>query len=280
MLNENMVELNKNYFMDNREILKSIPDKSINLFLEDMPYNTTQCDWEYEVDLKEYWELRLPKLADNGVFILTGVEPFSSKLRLSNDKMYRVDWIWEKDSAGNFMSIDYNPFKIFENVIVFSKSSSITFNPIRIERNDASLKRYKIGNENIIKRNKKEGAEHYNINYVQSSISSDGYKHPNNIVYFPKFDTDRYAGIKHPTRKPIALFEYFIKTYTNENDLVFDGYSGSGTTAIACIRNNRKYIICENKKEYFDLQTKRILEEIDKTSLFNSLGGRQDRISA
>jgi site-specific DNA-methyltransferase (adenine-specific) len=276
-----MLETNKNYFSDNREILKSIPDKSINLFLEDMPYNTTQCDWEYEVDLKEYWELRLPKLADNGVFILTGVEPFSSKLRLSNDKMYRVDWIWEKDSAGNFMSIDYNPFKIFENVIVFSKSSSITFNPIRIERNDASLKRYKIGNENIIKRNKKEGAEHYNINYVQSSISSDGYKHPNNIVYFPKFDTDRYAGIKHPTRKPIALFEYFIKTYTNENDIVFDGYSGSGTTAIACIRNNRKYIICENKKEYYDLQTKRILEEIDKTSLFNeSLGGRQDRISA
>ncbi len=276
-----MLETNKNYFSDNREILKSIPDKSINLFLEDMPYNTTQCDWEYEVDLEEYWRLRLPKLADKGVFVLTGVEPFSSKLRLSNEKMYKIDWAWEKESAGNFMNVGKHPFKMFENVLIFSRGDH-TYNPIRIPRNDASLKRVKAGVVYTRKPCKNsEGVVHYNVKNSGSSTAADGLKNPSNIVFFTKYDMyNKYAGIRHPTRKPIELFSYFIKTYTNENDIVFDGYSGSGTTAIACIRNNRKYIICENKKEYFDLQTKRIQEEIDKTSLFNSLGGRQDRISA
>ena len=84
-----MLETNKNYFADNRDVLKTIPDKSINLFLEDMPYNTTGCDWEYEVDLKEYWELRLPKLADNGVFVLTERQPFTSVLITSNIELLK-----------------------------------------------------------------------------------------------------------------------------------------------------------------------------------------------
>ena len=266
-----MLETNKNYFADNRDVLKTIPDKSINLFLEDMPYNTTGCDWEYEVDLKEYWELRLPKLADNGVFVLTGSQPFTSILITSNIKLFKYEWIWEKNRGSNFTLTKYAPMKEHESVLVFCKTSPKYF-PIMQERKGGGLDRtkYKYNPSNT-------GKSDFIGNLIKTHANHNG----NNELRYPssiqKFNCE--VGI-HPTQKPIELFSYFINTYTNENDIVFDGYSGSGTTAISCLRTNRQYIICENKKEYFDLQTKRIQEEIDKTSLFNSLGGRQDRLSA
>ncbi len=262
-----MLETNKNYFSDNREILKSIPDKSINLFLEDMPYNTTQCDWEYEVDLKEYWELRLPKLADNGVFVLTASQPFTTDLIMSNRKMFKYEMIWQKSIPSNFMQVNRMPLKYHENILVFFNNPS-TYNKVYIfEREDSGKERYKYK----INSDRTQSEQYYiERNKTKYDIEK---KNPMSVV---KINNEtRNNGCIHPTQKPIELFSYFIKAYTNENDIVFDGYSGSGTTAIACIRNNRQYIICENKKEYFDLQTKRIQEEIDKTSLFNSLGGRQ-----
>lgn len=256
-----MLETNKNYFADNRDILKTIPDKSINMFLEDMPYNTTQCDWEYEVDLKEYWDLRLPKLSDNGIFVLTGKQPFTSKLILSNEKMFKYELIWNKHRTSASQLANIRPLPSHENVLIFYKKNK--YFP------QMTKGRYM-----------KKAAGGKSDNYGEIKIVRYG-----SDLYYPRSILDFKAchnmtGKIHPTEKPSELFEYLIKTYTNENDIVFDGYSGSGTTAIACIRNNRKYIICENKKEYFDLQTKRIQEEIDKTSLFNSLGGRQDKLSA
>ena len=289
-----MLETNKNYFADNREILKTIPDKSINLFLEDMPYNTTQCDWEYEVDLKEYWELRLPKLADKGLFVLTATNPFACDLINSNRKMFRYDIIWEKTKPVGFANSRKMPMRSHELILIFYKSLP-KYNPIKTKLSDDEISslRFDIG-ENCPTHKMKVSKEVYysaetTVNKMIGYIPVEsGERYPTSII---KFSNWRQSGFvkgninldqssDHPTKKPVGLFEYLINTYTNENDIVFDGYSGSGTTAIACIRNNRQYIICENKKEYFDLQTKRIQEEIDKTSLFNSLGGRQDRISA
>lgn len=266
MLNENMVELNKNYFLDCREVLKTIPDKSINLFFEDMPYNTTGLGFEYEVDLEEYWRLRLPKLADNGLFLLTSVQPFTSKIIISNLQLFSIEWIWEKTMGTNFLNLDKHPFKKHESVIVFGKK--YTYNPQKEEG-----KRFirKAGINEV----RGKGAV-INSSQKKKTVINEGDRYPSSIQLFPNSNHNSL----HPTQKPLELIEYFIRTYTNENDIVFDGYSGSGTTAIACIRNNRQYIICENKKEYFDIQTKRILEEIDKTSLFNSLGGRQLQLSA
>jgi len=272
MLNENMVELNRNHFADNRDILKTIPDKSINLFLEDMPYNTTACDWEYEVDLKEYWELRLPKLADNGVFVLTGSQPFITDLINSNRKMFKYEWIWDKCRPTGFQNVKHAPMRQHEIVLIFYMSCN--YNRQFTEKHIINQRVNRIQTSKINEYSTSDTVR--NLIPKFSNEWDDTKKNPATIL---KYSNPNYNKI-HPTEKPVGLFSYLIKTYTNENDIVFDGYSGSGTTAIACIRNNRKYIICENKKEYFDLQTKRILEEIDKTSLFNSLGGRQDRISA
>ena len=261
-----MVELNKNYFADCREVLKTIPDKSINLFLEDMPYNTTQCDWEYEVDLEEYWRLRLPKLADKGLFVLTANQPFTTDLIMSNRKMFKYEIVWLKSQATNFLNSKKQPLRRNENIIVFYPKQCKYF-PIITKKNPKNIRSVSLKNNSSQCYGEYKSGDYRSIPLDMS--------YPDNIIY-----AENQQENIHPTGKPIELFSYLIKTYTNENDIVFDGYSGSGTTAIACIRNNRKYIICENKKEYFDLQTKRIQEEIDKTSLFNSLGGRQDRISA
>jgi len=259
MVNKNMLELNKNYFADCREVLKTIPDKSINLFLEDMPYNTTQCDWEYEVDLKEYWELRLPKLADKGVFVLTGSQPFTTDLIMSNRKMFKYEMVWLKSQATNFLNSKKQPLRRNENIIVFYPEQCKYF-PIITKKDPKNIRAISLRDNSSDCYGEYKSVNHRSIPMDMS--------YPDNIIY-----AENQQENIHPTQKPIELFSYLIRTYTNENDLVFDGYSGSGTTAISCIRNNRKYIICENKKEYFDLQTNRILEEIDKTSLFNSLGG-------
>lgn len=267
-----MLETNKNYFSDNREILKSIPDKSINLFLEDMPYNTTQCDWEYEVDLKEYWELRLPKLADKGLFVLTASQPFTTDLINSNRKMFKYEIIWDKCVPTGFLNAKKMHMKAHENIIIFS-NGAYNYNSQKITRTEKEIKRgWKNKNYSFIgKTNNKKVYGESKKNIIEGDAVF--HKHPLSIIKFSKGNGWANKNNIHPTQKPIQLFEHLIKSFTNENDLVFDGYSGSGTTAIACIRNNRNYILCENKKEYFDLQTKRILEEIDKTSLFNSLGG-------
>jgi site-specific DNA-methyltransferase (adenine-specific) len=118
--------LNKIHNCDNREILKQIPDKSIQVFLEDMPYNgLTACHWDKKQDLQEYWDLRLSKIKDNGCFVLFGSEPFSSYLRMSNMKMYKYDWIWEKSKATGFLNAKKQPLRAKENIIIFYRSQTI-----------------------------------------------------------------------------------------------------------------------------------------------------------
>lgn len=232
------------YFENCEKVLENIPDKSINLFLEDLPYNITKLHWEYEVCLENYWKLRIPKLADKGVFVLTGNQPFTSKLVMSNLSMFKVEWIWQKTMGTNFLNVKRMPYKKHENILVFA-NNGYTYNP-QMEKGLPYIK--KAGNGKR-KKNAVLSGE-----LARQDIVNNGTRYPSTVQLFP----NRNRKNIHPTQKPLELWEYLIKTYSNENDIVFDGYSGSGTTAIACINTNRKYIICENDEKYYELQTKRI----------------------
>lgn len=250
--------LNKIHNCDNREILKQIPDKSIQVFLEDMPYNTTNCDFEYNVDLKEYWELRLSKLKDNGCFVLFGQEPFSSRLRTSNLKIYKYDLYWEKERPTNILQLKRRFGKTIETISIFYKKQCIY---------NIQFKKY------FGKERKNSAPERCKLGKIIDNNERTIYKYRDNKKRYPtqvlKFHRDHLQNVLHPTQKPVALFEYLIKTYSNENDLIFDGFSGSGTTAVACYNTNRNFICCELEKEYFDKSVIRLKET--KNNLFDGI---------
>jgi site-specific DNA-methyltransferase (adenine-specific) len=261
-INEIENELNPNSLVngDCLEVMKLIKDKSIDMILCDLPYGTTACKWDTIIPFDKLWEQYERIIKDNGAIVLTGSEPFSSALRLSNLKMYKYDWVWNKITAANFMNIKNRPFKTHENVLIFSKTAKFTFNPERVLRSEKSLKRGGLGTQRTV--TKKGFIEHINF-FMESaySLAEDGKKHPIDIVSFSTIEKGRYK-IKHPTKKPIALFEYLIKTYTNENELVLDNCFGSNTTGVACKNLNRNYIGIEKDKNYFDLGVKRLNETL------------------
>jgi site-specific DNA-methyltransferase (adenine-specific) len=243
--------INRIHNCDNQDILKQLPDKSVQVFLEDMPYGITACKWDKMPDLKEYWELRLSKIKDNGCFVLFGSEPFASYLRMSNIKMFKYDWVWCKNQTSGFALVRKQPLRNHETISVFYKKQCI-YNPIKEKRclNEKSEQRF-----NYPFNSEKGKNEHQNnIKKVKYTPESKEFSYPKTVKNFNCIYT--YKRI-HPTQKPIDLFEYFIKTYSNEGDLIFDGFSGSGTTASACKNLNRQYICCENNNEYYNLSIER-----------------------
>ena len=243
------------------EKMKDIPDGSVDAVICDPPYGTTACKWDAVIPFAPMWEQLKRVIKPNGAIVLTASQPFTSMLVMSNLKMFKYEWVWEKDSAGNFANQKYHPAKYHENVCVFYHNNC-TYNPIKIMRSDASLKRHKTGSNCVIKSgNAQNKIHHYNIVEKTHRISTDGTKNPSSIIYFPKYDIPRYTGIKHPTRKPVALMEYLIKTYTNEGETVLDFTMGSGTTGVACVRTNRSFIGIELDPGYFAIAEKRIRDE-------------------
>ena len=251
------MEVNKIHLGDCLELMKNIPDKSVDMILCDLPYGTTACKWDTIIPLDKLWEQYCRIIKDNAAIVLTASQPFTSKLISSNYEMFKYEWIWEKSKASNFLQAKINPLKAHENVLVFSKKSP-KYYPQKTQGepyNKGSVKQ------------KNVQAEVYNEikNYHSHVIKSeDGTRFPRTIQYFK---TAEFEGKLHPTQKPVALFEYLIKTYTNEGDLVLDNCIGSGTTAIAAINTNRNFIGIEKEEKYFDIATERIAlqkKEIEK----------------
>jgi DNA modification methylase len=259
----NNIEL---YNADCFDVMPMIADKSIDCIIADLPYGTTACKWDSVLPFDKLWEQYKRIIKDNGAIVLFGSEPFSSHLRMSNIKMYKYDWIWNKVNGANFMNIKNRPFKTHENIIIFSNGNNFTFNPIRVSRSKKSLKRHPSNKEHIVKR-LNMNTEHYNLknnNISCTLLYDDGKKHPIDLIEFQIAEKQRYT-IKHPTKKPVALLEYLIKTYTNENELILDNTMGSGTTGVACQNTNRKFIGIEKETNYFDIAVKRIK---DNNNLF------------
>lgn len=245
----------KLYKGDCLEIMKDIPNKSIDMILCDLPYGTTACKWDNIIPFDELWEQYNRIIKENGAIVLFGSEPFSTKLRMSNLKMYKYDWIWEKTTPSNIALANKQPLKYHEIISVFYKKQP-TYNKQMIKRDENGIKRLKNKNNPIrfsgtdINGNKGKKTQ-YDINRYDEE-----YKNPSSMLKF-KVERNRL----HPTQKPILLLEYLIKTYTNENETVLDNCMGSGSTGVACKHTNRNFIGIELDDNYFEIAKKRIEEE-------------------
>ena len=256
------------------ELMGSIPDKSIDMILADLPYGTTACSWDTIIPFEPLWDNYKRIIKPNGCIALFGSEPFSSYLRLSNIKQYKYDWVWNKKINGAFATAKNRVGIITENISIFC-AGKLNYYPIMERAIQEKIRPINLGSSSS------------NSAKVSSGIakSKEGYdntmRYPTNIIEYSKYNEEcNQLNRLHETQKPIHILSYLIRTYTNENETVLDNTMGSGSTGVACIRTNRNFIGYEKDSNYFSIAEKRILEEIDKTSLFNSLGGRQDRISA
>ena len=231
------------------EMMKTIPDASIDAIITDPPYGTTACKWDSVIPFEPMWKELNRIIKDNGAIIFTASQPFTSNLIMSNTKMFKHEWIWEKNRGSNFATLRYAPMKEHESVLVFCKTSPKYF-PIMQHRKGAGLDRtkYKYNPTNTGKREALGNLEMTHANHN----GNNELRYPSSIQ---KFNTE--VG-KHPTQKPVTLMEYLVKTYTQENDTVLDFTMGSGTTGVACKNLNRNFIGIELDKDYFDIATARI----------------------
>ena len=228
------------------ELMQHIPDKSVDMILCDLPYGTTDAKWDSELPIDKLWKEYNRIIKDKGAIVLTCREPFTSKLVMSNLKMFKHKWIWNKKLTGNFALAKYMPLQIEEDILVFCKNT-VNYYPI-MRKGKARSKVYTGKREQIATgMGSKQGFKEEYDEYF-----------PVNILEFP--NTDR-KNISHPTQKPVSLFRYLIKTYTNEGELVLDNCIGSGTTAVACKQANRNFIGIELSQEYVDIANKRLQQD-------------------
>lgn len=226
------------------ELMKDIPDASIDMILCDLPYGTTACKWDSIIPFEPLWEQYERIIKDNGSIVLTASQPFSSALVMSNPKMFKYEWIWDKKIPSGMSYARFQPMRQHEVILVFCKGKTI-YNKQMVKR------------DKPIKSGGTKKSETAPIKYKNNSFKKTyEYKNPTTILTFDKIR----RGSIHPTQKPVALFEYLIKTYTNEGETVLDNCAGSGTTAIACLNTNRNYILMEKEKEYVEIINKRIAE--------------------
>ena len=229
------------------EVMKTIEDNSIDAIITDPPYGTTACKWDSVIDFDLMWEQLNRIIKPNGAIVLFGSEPFSSALRMSNIKNYKYDWIWEKSIAGNPMLAKRQPLRVSENVSVFYKKQCL-YNRQMTEAKGKIRDRRKENHYGSISEN------------TVISVSKSGYANDYNPNLRSPKNILKYKSIRgsHPTQKPVELMEYLIKTYTNENETVLDFTMGSGSTGVACVNTNRKFIGIEQDENYFNIATDRI----------------------
>ena len=226
------------------ELMKNIPDKSVDMILCDLPYEITKNKWDKIIPFDLLWEQYNRCIKDNGAIVLFGNQPFTSHLILSNEKYFRYSMVWNKNKFSDFLNAKRKPMKVNEDIIVFYKKQP-TYNPQYTY--STPYKRW----------NTQEAVDKQtNYGKHKSNISqSDGKRLPLTILNF-----NRVERPLHPTQKPVELLEYLIKTYTNENEIVLDNCMGSGSTGVACINTNRNFIGIELDETYFNIAKERIEE--------------------
>ena len=236
-----MIDLRKG---DCLELMKDIPDKSIDAIIADLPYGATACKWDSVIPLEPLWEQYKRIIKDNGAIVLFGNEPFSSHLRIHAIEMYKYDWKWDKVRGSNFATVKIRPFNSFEDIMVFYKKQP-TYNP-----------QMEIGTPYTQKQGYVGDAKQTGLHKKDVITVNKGERYPLSILRFSK-----ETGL-HPTQKPVKLMEYLIKTYTNEGETVLDNTMGSGTTGVACVNTNRRFIGMELDDKYFEIAKKRIEKAI------------------
>jgi len=251
-----MLEINKIYNGDCLEVIKDIDDKSIDMILCDLPYGTTACKWDTIIPFEPLWEQYKRIIKDNGAIVLTASQPFTSSLVVSCIELFKYQWVWKKNNPTGFLLVKTQPMKEHEDVLVFSKGTIASGSNRNMKYFPQGLIKSGI-NKVVANKPKYIGARpnQYGKKYIQEFTN-----YPRSILEF-----SREGKTVHPTQKPVALFEYLIKTYTNEGDIVLDNCAGSGTTGVACINTSRNYILIEKDKKYCEIAKQRIEETLCKT---------------
>ena len=232
----------KLYKGDCLELMKDIPDKSVDMVLCDLPYGTTACKWDTVIPFDKLWEQYERIIKDNGTICLTASQPFTSNLIMSNPKLFRYEWIWEKSRPSGSMLCNKQPLKSHENILIFYKKFGI-YNAQMTETKRVVEKKRTVNKGEIVNKQK-----------LTRQFDNQGLAYPRSIQ---QFSNPNYKSL-HPTQKPVELLEYLIKTYTNENDLVLDNCMGSGSTGVACKNLHRKFIGMELDNTYFEIAKERI----------------------
>jgi len=228
---------------DSIDEMKKIPDKSADMILCDLPYGTTKNKWDSIIPLDDLWEQYERIIKDNGAIVLTAVQIFASQLIMSKQKLFKYDLIWKKTVASGQLNVNKMPLRLHEHILVFYKKCP-TYN-----------QQFTKGKPYTMDRKATYKGEGYN-KQKDSFKENNGFRHPTSVL---EFSNPRIKG-GHPTQKPVGLFEWLVKTYTNEGEIVLDNTIGSGTTAVACIKNGRDYIGIELDKKYCKMADKRIKE--------------------
>ena len=247
-----LIETNRQYFDDCYNILTQMDDGCVDLMVQDTPFEVTQNDWDIAPDFDKMWPEWLRVGKQNCAYLFFATQPFAADLINSNRKMFRYDLIWDKSISTGFLNANKMPLRSHETILIFYKNLP-TYNPQMVKGKMKMKGGYDRGSTNYGK-------------YDNRVPKVNDTYYPKSILEFSH--ADRQGQSDHPTQKPVDLIRYLIKTYSNEGELVFDGYGGSGTTTAACIEENRRYVVCENKKEYFDMSEKRVDKMLSAPKLF------------
>lgn len=296
--------LNKIILGDCLEVMKNISDGSVDMILCDLPYGTTQCKWDIQISLSSLWDEYYRITKQNAAMVFTASQPFTSALVMSNPKFFKYTWVWEKSKATGYLNAKKMPMRAHEDICVFYRKPPI-YNPQMTEGKpyDKGIAHRPTdvygsqGEKNITK--KKDEFRELSVEDLKSKLhekdldqvgtkeelvdrlaratvpaievhvkNKTGLRYPRTVQYFKTAESE--GKVQHPTQKPVELFEYLIRTYTNEGDVVLDNCIGSGTTALAAIKSKRNFIGIENSEEYLNISRTRIEE------LLNSIGEEKD----
>lgn len=241
------------------ELMKDISDNSIDLCLTDPPYGTTACKWDNVIPFEPMWKELKRIVKNNGAICLFGNEPFSSHLRLSNLKMFKYDWIWDKVQPSGAHLARKMPMKLHEIISVFYLKQCNYYRQMS-DRPKKDIRVNAVRNKN----NQKTKESHDHLGKLRNKYASDydpTKVNPKTIIRFSK--QPKRVKYKHPTQKPVALLEYLIKTYTLEGETVLDFTMGSGSTGVAAKNLNRNFIGIEQDNKYFEIARKRIKQAKD-----------------
>ena len=240
----------KLYNNDCIEAMKGIPDGSISLVLTDPPYGTTACKWDSVIPFEPMWKELKRITRPNSAIVMTAAQPFTSSLIMSNIKMFKYTWVWNKVLPRGHLNAKKMPLRIFEDIVVFY-SKPCTYNPQKTTGHKRKIAKTKYNKEG-------DGSQVYGKE-MRDTFYDSSERYPTGII---EISTANQHGKVHPTQKPVELMEYLIKTYTNEGELVLDFTMGSGSTGVACANTNRKFIGIELDESYFNIAEQRIASAV------------------
>ena len=233
------------------DVFPYIADESVQLILCDLPYNVTGLKWDCLLNMQELWKHYERIIKPNGAIVLTAMQPFTTELIISNKKMFKYTWVWNKVKPGNFLTAKLKPMQNHEDIVIFSKANTANCNKNnmlyipQLEKREKARKYKKEADSDIYARKNTTSIEY-----------TTDFKYPKSIL---EISNANQKNKLHPTQKPLELMKYLIKTYSNEDDVVMDNCMGSNTTGLACKELNRQYIGIEKDKNYYDVSVSRVL---------------------